>query len=303
MRNWFDTGCDCSNPEPIVGAIVGGKKFPFGTVKQSDYNADKEVTDAKLAELDDEIKSANTKHEADVALINRKINSDIESVKSQIVTGDEALNSKINANSTAINSKVDSAVAVINHSIADTDAQIKAVSASVAQFNDKLSELGGKVTAIEGKYDADILSLKSSVSNIHANIKAITDIMSNLDARVTALEHDEPQPVPPAPVDKFYVYWGSSPAAVPNAAVVAALQFNLYTDEVTRTITVPCNNEYCYYCIPKSEGQVQFEAFGIGGFENPVEIAVETTEGNSETYFVYRSTQLLDGTAPIKVKR
>lgn len=271
MRNWFDTGCDCSNPEPIVGAIVGGKKFPFGTVKQSDYNADKEEIDAKLVELDNEIKSANTKHEADVALIKQKINSAVE---------------------------------VLSHSIADVDAQIKAVSASVAQFNGKLAELGGKVTAIEGKYDADILNLKGSVGNINANIKLITDITESLDARVTALEKGSPEPGPVPPTKKFYVYWGASPAAVPNAAVVASLQYNVYTDEVTRTIAIPCNSEYCYYCVPKSEGQVQFEVSGFtGGFENPVEVAVATTEGNNETYFVYRSTQILNGTAPIKVKR
>lgn len=176
---------------------------------------------------------------------------------------------------------------------------LKKTDASISEAVKQISEVNGKVAS----YDNTISELKIALSNVNATIKSITDVTENLDARVTALEKGpEPEPVPPT--TKFYVYWGASAAETPNMSVVSALPYKTYTDTVLRTITVPCNEQYCYYCIPKSEGSVQFEVSGFtGGFENPVEVGVIDSEGNSVIYNVYRSSQLLEGTAPIKVKR
>ncbi len=176
---------------------------------------------------------------------------------------------------------------------------LKKTDSSVAEITKQIAEVNGRVAS----YDSTISELKIALSNVNATIKSITDVTENLDARVTALEKGpEPEPVPP--VQKFYVYWGASAAETPNMSVVSGLPYKTYTDTVLRTITVPCNSEYCYYCIPKSEGSVQFEVSGFtGGFESPVEVGVIDSEGNSVIYNVYRSTQLLEGTAPIKVKR
>lgn len=191
------------------------------------------------------------------------------------------------------------ATAALESRLAVLSENVKKVDTDIAAATKQISEVSGKVAS----YDNSISELKINASNINASIKSITDVTENLDARVTALEKGpEPEPIPPAP--KFYVYWGASAAETPNMAVVSALPYKTYTDTVTRTITVPCNGEYCYYCIPKSEGAVQFEVSGFtGGFESPVEVGVIDSEGNSVIYNVYRSTQLLEGVAPIKVKR
>lgn len=287
MRNWFDTGCDCSNPEPIVGAIVGGKKYPFGTVKQSDYNADMEEVNNHFTELDERVADNKKAHDIDISNINQKISQDekkLESVASNVLRNNDEI-SELKAITSALNM------------------MLKGLATRTDNIEDKLNDVSAKVSDNDVRLSTVETKYQSTISNINANIRAITDVMENLDARVTALEKGpEPEPVPP--VKKFYVYWGASPAAVPNTAVVSGLQYSVYTDEVTRTITVPCNDEYCYYCIPKSEGQVQFEVSGFtGGFENPVEVGVVDAEGKTEMYYVYRSSQLLDGTAPIRVKR
>ena len=259
MRNWYDTGCDCSNPEPIVGAIVGGKKFPFGTVKQSEYDADMKEVHEDITALNNQIASLSSAHAADVTVINHKI--------------DDA-NERIN---------------VLNNSISK-------LASSVEALSDKIRS-----------YDSEINALKVSAGNADASIKSLADTAENLDARVKALE-EGPQPEPPAPVEKFYVIWGASAAESATDAVVSSLAYKTYTDEVTRTISVPVASQYVYYCIPSDKGEVQFEVSGFtGGFRPAQTVTVTNTEGVSTEYKCYRSNKVLGepepATVPIKVKR
>lgn len=225
MRNWFNSGCDCNNPEPVVGVIAGGKKYPFGSVKQSDYDED-------------------MKHIGD------KIHS------------------------------------------------LEVTVATLAGVSERVDTMSADVAALKG----DNTNIKTSITNITASIKSITESISSLDARVTALEGSTPTPTPTP--TKFYVYWGASATATPTSSTVTSLAFSTYTETALRTISVACNDEYCYYCIPATESDVQFEVSGFtGGFENPTQVAVLDSEGVTTTYKVYRSSQKLNGTAPIKVKR
>lgn len=85
MRNWFDTGCDCNNPEPIVGAIVGGKKFIAGMVKQSEYDADMEEIQEKFSNIDANLTNITTQRLADFTLLSKGISdnkSDITKLNS-----------------------------------------------------------------------------------------------------------------------------------------------------------------------------------------------------------------------------
>ena len=290
MRNWYDGSCDCNNPDPVIGVIVGGKKFPFGTVKQSDYNADQQEVNDRLTALDDRINVYKLLTDTEINAVNQKITADEKKI--------EAVTANTVKNSDEI-SGLKGSVAAINTGVAALTAEVKKAESDIISVTKQVSEVSGRVAS----YDSTISELKIAISNINATIKSITDVTENLDTRVTALEKGpEPEPVPP--VQKFYAYWGASSAATPNMSVVSALPYKTYTDTVLRTITVPCNNEYVYYCIPKSEGNVQFEVSGFtGGFEAPVEVGVIDSEGDSVIYNVYRSSQLLEGTAPIKVKR
>lgn len=162
----------------------------------------------------------------------------------------------------------------------------------------RINAISDRVTANE----TNITAIKTSIGNISASIKSITDSISSLDARVTALEGSTPTPTPEP--DKFYVYYGPSSAAVPTSSVVSNLAYKVYTSDVTRTISVACNNEYAYYAVPADQPAVKFVVSNFeGGFENPVQVGVIDAEGGTTMYKVYRSTQLLTGTAPIVVKK
>ena len=176
---------------------------------------------------------------------------------------------------------------------------LKKTDSSVAEITKQIAEVNGRVAS----YDSTISELKIALSNVNATIKSITDVTENLDARVTALEQG-PSPEPVPPVQKFYVYWGASAAETPNMAVVSSLAYKTYTDTISRTISVPVNEEYIYYAFPKDKGTVRFTVAGNeGGFEEPVDVPVTDSEGNTVIYRVYRSVQKLDITVPIVVSK
>jgi hypothetical protein len=126
--------------------------------------------------------------------------------------------------------------------------------------------------------------------------------MASLDARVTALEEGE-QPEPPEPVVKFWVYYGGSSIETPSIEAVNSLPYKLYTDTVYRTVSITCHNEYCYYCVPADQPNVQFEVSNFtGGFEAPVTIPIAIEGEETTDYKVYRSVQRLNGTATYKIK-
>lgn len=60
------------------------------------------------------------------------------------------------------------------------------------------------------------------------------------------------------------------------------------------------NNQYVYYAVPTRLGKVSFKVNGFaGGFEEPVTVTVNNNK--PESYYVYRSTELLTGTLPVDV--
>lgn len=297
MRNWFDTGCDCSNPEPIVGAIVGGKKFPFGTVKQSDYNADMEEVNNHLSDIDERVADNKKAHDIDINNISQRLSLDeqkLESVASNVLrNNDEISNTK-------------STVSALNTILRGLTMRVDTIEDKLDSIGEKINEISANVDGLNVHTSALDTKYQSSIGNINASIKSITDVTGNLDSRVTALEKGSPEPEPPTPVDKFFVYWGASLATSATPAVISNLAFKEYTDTIKRTINVPSDNEYVYYAYPTGKGYVQFEVTGnTGGFGTPVDVPVSDAEGNTTNYTVYRSNQLLDnpeGIVSIKVK-
>ena len=155
-------------------------------------------------------------------------------------------------------------------------------------------------------YNKDITAMKETLEALNSDNtelkKSVSKLLADcsvLDKRVKALEDSGE-----TKKDKYYIYWGASSKLALTEEEIKTLAFNVLTDEPYRTITVQCQNEYVYYVLPVVMGAVQFEVSNFtGGFENPVEVAVLDAEGETIMYNVYRSTRLLNGTAPIKVKR
>ena len=146
-------------------------------------------------------------------------------------------------------------------------------------------------------------TLQLQLQNVNANLQTFTETMASLDARVTALEEGQ-QPEPPEPVVKFWVYYGGSSIGTPSIEAVNSLPYKLYTDTVYRTVSITCHDEYCYYCVPADQPNVQFEVSNFtGGFEAPVTIPIAIEGEETTDYKVYRSVQRLNGTATYKIKR
>lgn len=172
----------------------------------------------------------------------------------------------------------------------------------IAEITRNVATIDGKVDALEARHSSDMATLQLQLQNVNANLQTFTETMASLDARVTALEEGE-QPEPPEPVVKFWVYYGGSSIETPSIEAVNSLPYKLYTDTVYRTVSITCHDEYCYYCVPADQPNVQFEVSNFtGGFEAPVTIPIAIEGEETTDYKVYRSVQRLNGTATYKIK-
>ena len=172
----------------------------------------------------------------------------------------------------------------------------------IAEITRNVAAIDGKVDALEARHSSDMATLQLQLQNVNTNLQTFTETMASLDARVTALEEGQ-QPEPPEPVVKFWVYYGGSSEETPSIEAISSLPYKLYTDTVYRTVSITCHNQYCYYCTPADQPNVQFEVSNFtGGFEAPVIIPIAIEGEETTDYKVYRSTQILNGTATYKIK-
>ena len=205
----------------------------------------------------------------------------------------------LTATCTSINARLTAA----ETGLQTTNSNLNALQANylhdIAEITRSVATTDGKVDALAARHSQDISQIQLQLANVTANLQTFTDTMESLDARVTALEEGEqPQPVP-----KFWIYYGGSDAETPSVEAINSLPYKLYTDTVYRTVSITCLNQYCYYCIPADQPNVQFEVSNFtGGFENPVIIPLAIEGEETTDYKVYRSCQLLNGTATYKIK-
>lgn len=172
----------------------------------------------------------------------------------------------------------------------------------IAEITRNVATIDGKVDALEARHSSDMATLQLQLQNVNTNLQTFTETMASLDARVTALEEGQ-QPEPPEPVVKFWVYYGGSSEETPSIEAISSLPYKLYTDTVYRTVSITCHNQYCYYCTPADQPNVQFEVSNFtGGFEQPIIIPIAIEGEETTDYKVYRSCQILNGTATYKIK-
>ena len=229
------------------------------------------------------------------------LNARLTAAESGITTA----NTRINELSSGYNN-LSARTAATESGLAATNSNLNALQENylhdIAEITRNVATIGGKVDALEARHSSDMATLQLQLQNVNANLQTFTETMASLDARVTALEEGE-QPEPPEPVVKFWVYYGGSSIETPSIEAVNSLPYKLYTDTVYRTVSITCLNQYCYYCIPADQPNVQFEVSNFtGGFENPVIIPLAIDGEETTDYKVYRSCQLLNGTATYKIK-
>lgn len=247
--------------------------------------------------IDDAVKQLN--------LIHAGINQRLTALELKVDSMDDTVSS-MRAELTAMLSTCNSLAARMNTvelGLTSTNASLNALQANylhdIAEITRTVATIDGKVDALEAKHNSDIATLQLQLQNVNANLQTFTETMASLDARVTALEEGQQ----PEPVIKFWVYYGGSAEETPSIEAVNSLPYKLYTDTVYRTVSITCNNQYCYYCTPADQPNVQFEVSNFtGGFEAPVIIPIAIEGEETTDYKVYRSVQRLNGTATYKIK-
>ena len=250
--------------------------------------------------IDDAVKQLN--------LIHAGINQRLTALELKVDTQDDTIDdirANIQSVVTLCNS-LNARLTAAESGLQTTNAALSALQANylhdIAEITRNVALIDGKVDALEARHSSDMATLQLQLQNVNTNLQTFTETMASLDARVTALEEGQ-QPEPPEPVVKFWVYYGGSAEETPSIEAVNSLPYKLYTDTVYRTVSITCNNQYCYYCTPADQPNVQFEVSNFtGGFEAPVIIPIAIEGEETTDYKVYRSVQRLNGTATYKIK-
>lgn len=101
------------------------------------------------------------------------------------------------------------------------------------------------------------------------------------------------------------IYWGASTIPnVYNSSFILGLSSTL-ANSVAKTVNITTgNNQYMYYCVPTRLGKCAFKVGGFdGGFEEPQTISFTNTNGYTENYYIYRSTNSNLGTQSVVVSK
>lgn len=261
----------------------------------------------KVDAQDDSIDNLRTNIQGVVSLCN-SLSARLGTVEVTVTSHGNSINDLRNQISALLSTcnELNARLTVAESGLHTTNAALSALQANylhdIAEITRNVATIDGKVDALEAKHNSDMATLQLQFQNVNTNLQTFTETMASLDARVTALEEGQ-QPEPPEPVVKFWVYYGGSAEETPSIEAISSLPYKLYTDTVYRTVSITCHNQYCYYCVPADQPNVQFEVSNFtGGFEVPVTIPIAIEGEETTDYKVYRSVQRLNGTATYKIK-
>ncbi len=100
--------------------------------------------------------------------------------------------------------------------------------------------------------------------------------------------------------NKFY--WGARTSGTIDSAFILSLSNSELKDSKSKTLTVTAgSNDYIYIAYPKRFGTSIFIVGGFeGGFQAPLTVSFTNSEGYTEDYYVYRSTNLNLGTTTVE---
>lgn len=98
------------------------------------------------------------------------------------------------------------------------------------------------------------------------------------------------------------IFCGTNKSKTIDRNLVKNLQSKALSEDINCDVTLKPNQEYVYYAFPKRLGTATIAPLD-GGFEEPVTVLIDNKSGFSEEYYVYRSTQILNGKARFKFRK
>lgn len=184
MRNYYDP---CCAGEPIIGQIIYGSKFPFGTVSEETYTSAMASVNASISALT----SAVSASQADIDDLEEIV---IEGQLDEAVAANTANITTLSGTVTSLNSTVstlNSGVSALDVAVVAVKADVNAVKSDITGLKAKDTELDTKITAVQNTnitQESDITALKTRMTAAEAAITEARNNITTLSGRMTNYE-------------------------------------------------------------------------------------------------------------------
>lgn len=187
MRNIYSSSC-CEG-EQIVGRIIYGKKFPFGTVSEETYKTDMTALNSKVSQLNAAVANAQSGVTANEAEI-RNFKSGISDIRTQI------------GNLISTDAEHDREIAVLENSVSaagmqltetrsavsDLSTRVAGISTSLSSVSNNLSALETTVSALDGRVTNDVARIDRSVAAVQSDMVEHEREIATLKSKVSSDE-------------------------------------------------------------------------------------------------------------------
>ena len=152
MRNIYSSSC-CEG-EQIVGRIIYGKKFPFGTVSEETYKTDMTALNSKVSQLNTAVTNAQSGVTANEAEI-RNLKSGISDIRTQI------------GNLINTDAEHDREIAVLESSVSATGMQLTETRSAVSDLSTRVAN-----------YETTQATLRNQILNVSDSLNSRCDSLS-----------------------------------------------------------------------------------------------------------------------------
>ena len=152
MRNIYSSSC-CEG-EQIVGRIIYGKKFPFGTVSEETYKTDMTALNSKVSQLNTAVTNAQSGVTANEAEI-RNLKSGISDIRTQI------------GNLISTDAERDREIAVLESSVSATGMQLTETRSAVSDLSTRVAN-----------YETAQATLRNQILNVSDSLNSRCDSLS-----------------------------------------------------------------------------------------------------------------------------
>ena len=290
------------------------------------------VTDALVEEKE----KANLNHGgylvANVAYVKQKIG---EAIAKLVDTAPETLNT-LNELADALGDDPDFATTVATN-IGNNAAAISTVEGEIAEIKSMVEEMNYVPVSIKS-FTTDIptdlevgqvinattlsWAIEGEVASLSLSGTGISGKITNVDLRsytveglninvgsggswmltVTGKNGETDTKNISTPEFKRAIYWGISDSESLDASDIKVALVSKPAKSCEHSFTPECNNQYIYYCSPTYFGEANFRSgYFEGGFEKVDSVSLTNSYGYTQVYYVYRSTEKLNGSITITV--
>lgn len=178
MRNIYSSSC-CEG-EQIVGRIIYGKKFPFGTVSEETYETDMTALNSKVSQLNTAVTNAQSGVTANEAEI-RNLKSGISDIRTQI------------GNLISTDAERDREIAVLENSVSATGMQLTETRSAVSDLSTRMANcettqatLRNQILNVSDSLNSRCDSLSTSLNAARQDIQELRRTVGELSVSTAA---------------------------------------------------------------------------------------------------------------------